>query len=186
MLSPLPRHSNWWYCLLFHPVVSTFPESVVGSACALSFSRLAQRSLTLRPAHSRCHQFVTRFTRRLQPFRCLHSCSGCFRLELIGRVGFAPTGKAPPLHGAHTCADSLLLAHSSVCGYKNQLNLVIAISFDYVTQCLTKPLSSKPTNDLTRVSQAMPASIRNYADEHRIILQKQIVYGVIQPTSAFI
>ena len=30
------------------------------SACASSFSRLARRSLALRPAHSRCHQFVTR------------------------------------------------------------------------------------------------------------------------------
>src|SRR5258707_14445024 len=44
----------------FHPSVSAFPERVVGSACALSFSRFAQRSLSLRPAHSRCHQFVTR------------------------------------------------------------------------------------------------------------------------------
>src|SRR6266850_1321598 len=44
----------------FHPDVSVFPERVVGSACALSFSRLARRSLALRPAHSRCHQFVTR------------------------------------------------------------------------------------------------------------------------------
>src|SRR5208282_6932824 len=34
------------------PAVSAFPERVVGSACASSFSRLAQRSLTLRPAHS--------------------------------------------------------------------------------------------------------------------------------------
>ena len=45
---------------LLHPAVSAFPERVVGSACALSFSRLARRSLALRPAHSRCHQFVTR------------------------------------------------------------------------------------------------------------------------------
>src|SRR4029077_6175677 len=45
---------------LLHPTVSAFPERVVGSTCALSFSRLAQRSLALRPAHSRCHQFVTR------------------------------------------------------------------------------------------------------------------------------
>jgi hypothetical protein len=45
---------------LIHPAVSAFPERVVGSACALSFSRLAQRSLALRPAHSRCHQCVTR------------------------------------------------------------------------------------------------------------------------------
>src|SRR6266498_3864299 len=46
---------------LIHPAVSAFPERVVGSACALSFSRLARRSLALRPAHSRCHQFVTRY-----------------------------------------------------------------------------------------------------------------------------
>ena len=45
---------------LIHPSRIAFPESPVGSACALSFSRLARRSLALRPAHSRCHQFVTR------------------------------------------------------------------------------------------------------------------------------
>ena len=44
----------------FHPDVSIFPDRVVGSTCALSFSRIARRSLALRPAHSRCHQFVTR------------------------------------------------------------------------------------------------------------------------------
>ena len=43
-----------------HPAVSAFPDMAVRSACALSFSRLARRSLALRPAHSRCHQFVTR------------------------------------------------------------------------------------------------------------------------------
>ena len=32
------------------------PERVIGSACASSFSRLARRSLALRPAHSRCHR----------------------------------------------------------------------------------------------------------------------------------
>ena len=47
----------------FHPAVSAFPERVVGSACASSFSRLARRSLAFRPAHSRCHQFVTRFSK---------------------------------------------------------------------------------------------------------------------------
>ena len=41
--------------------LSAFPERVVGSACASSFSRLARRSLALRPAHSRRHQFVTRY-----------------------------------------------------------------------------------------------------------------------------
>ena len=39
-----------------HPAVSAFPDMAVGSACASSFSRLARRSLALRPAHSRCHR----------------------------------------------------------------------------------------------------------------------------------
>src|SRR5260370_2697027 len=44
-----------------HPPVSAFPERVVGSACALSFSRLSRRSLALRTAHSRGHLVVTRY-----------------------------------------------------------------------------------------------------------------------------
>jgi hypothetical protein len=68
---------------LIHPVVSAFPGMAAGSACASTFSRLARRSLALRPAHSRCHQVVARFTRRLQPLRYLHDCSGCFRLERL-------------------------------------------------------------------------------------------------------
>jgi hypothetical protein len=31
--------------------------------------------------------------RRLQPFRYLHDCSDCFRLERIAGWGLAPTGK---------------------------------------------------------------------------------------------
>ena len=92
--------------LLNPTAVSVFPDSVVGSTCASPFSRLARRSLALRPAHSRRHQFVTLFTRRLQPYRYLHDRSGCFRLEpWPGGVG--THRKAPPLHGAHT-----LRAHS--------------------------------------------------------------------------
>jgi hypothetical protein len=44
----------------FNPTVSAFPDMAVGSACTSSVSRLARRSLALRPAHSRCHPFVTR------------------------------------------------------------------------------------------------------------------------------
>ena len=39
-----------------HPTVSAFPGRVAGSACTSSFSRLARRSLALRPAHSRGHR----------------------------------------------------------------------------------------------------------------------------------
>ncbi len=38
--------------------------------------------------------------RRLQPFRCLHSCSGCFRLEQLPGGTFTHW-KTPPYHGAH-------------------------------------------------------------------------------------
>ena len=38
------------------PAVAAFPARVSGSACASSVSRIARRSLALRPAHSRCHR----------------------------------------------------------------------------------------------------------------------------------
>jgi len=100
MLPPLPRRSDWVPRLLASPAVSTFPDRVSGSVCASTFSRLARRSLALRPAHSRCHQFVTCISRRLQPFRYLHSCSGSFRLEHLPG-GTCTHWKTPPCHGAH-------------------------------------------------------------------------------------
>jgi len=81
MLSPIPRRSDWVPRLLASPAVSAFPDSRSGSACASSFSRLARRSLALRPVHSHRHRISWQLHRRLQPFRYLHSCSGCFRLE---------------------------------------------------------------------------------------------------------
>ena len=68
---------------LCHPTVSAFPGTTARSARTITFSRFAQRSLALRPAHSRSHQFVARFTQRLQPVRHLSDCSGCFRLEHV-------------------------------------------------------------------------------------------------------
>ena len=52
MLSPLPRRSDCGYSSLVSTTVSAFPEGVARSACATTFSRLARRSLTLRPVHS--------------------------------------------------------------------------------------------------------------------------------------
>src|SRR6478672_10805525 len=61
MLPPVPRCSGWAYSSLVHPAVSAFPERGIGSACTSSFSRIARRSLTLRPAHSRGHQNRDRY-----------------------------------------------------------------------------------------------------------------------------
>src|SRR5215469_16583 len=76
-----------------HPAVAAFPDSAVGSACTLTFSRLARRSLALRPAHSRGHRIVTAI-RRLQQFRYLHDCSDCFRLERIAGWALHPLESA--------------------------------------------------------------------------------------------
>src|SRR6516164_2884469 len=81
-----------------HPSVSAFPDSTIGSACTSSFSRFARRSLALRPAHSRSH-LGDRYPRAsdISSPPCLP------RLLPAGanrRVGLAPTGKAPPCHGA--------------------------------------------------------------------------------------
>src|SRR5882672_1712439 len=100
MLPPLPRCSGWAYSSLIHPAVSAFPERVVGSACTSSFSRLARRSLTLRPAHSRGHLFVTRY-----PKASDISSPPCL-LRLLPAGAISPGGacthwKAPPCHGAH-------------------------------------------------------------------------------------
>jgi hypothetical protein len=43
------------------PSVAAFPETTIGSACTSSFSRIARRLLTLRPAHSRGHQNRDRY-----------------------------------------------------------------------------------------------------------------------------
>src|ERR1700674_2782736 len=83
-----------------HPAVSAFPERGIGSACTSSFSRIAQRSLTLRPAHSRGHLFVTRY-----PKASDISSPPCL-LRLLPAGAISPGGtcahwKAPPCHGAH-------------------------------------------------------------------------------------
>lgn len=100
MLSPLPRHSDWASSLLIHPAVSAFPDRVVGSACASTFSRFARRSLALRPAHSRCHQFVTRITEGFSHFVASIAAPVASGWSIC-RAGLAPAGKRR-LFTAHT------------------------------------------------------------------------------------
>src|SRR3984957_16375572 len=100
VLPPLPRCSGWASSSLIYPAVPAFPDNVVGSACTSSFSRPAQRSLALRPAHSSGHLYVTSYTEGFSHFVTSMTApvasgwSGC-------RVGLAPTGKRR-LGTAHT------------------------------------------------------------------------------------
>ena len=58
-----------------------------------ALTRVAARTLARSPICDQLH-------RRLQPFRHLHDCSGCFRLERLPG-GACTHWKAPPSHGAH-------------------------------------------------------------------------------------
>ena len=64
---------------------------VLFEACS-AFTRVTACTLVLSPIRDT-------LTRRLQPFRFLHSCSGCFRLEPLPG-GPCTHWKAPPCHGA--------------------------------------------------------------------------------------
>src|SRR5271165_4570725 len=75
-----------------HPAVSAFPENVVGSACTSAFSRLARRSLALRPAHSRSHLYVTSYTEGFSHFVTSMTAPVASGWS-VRRVGLAPTGK---------------------------------------------------------------------------------------------
>jgi hypothetical protein len=106
MLPPLPRRSDWVPTLLNPPAVSTFPERVTGSVCASTFSRLARRSLALRPAHSRCHQFVTCIIPKASTVFVTSTVAPVASGWSICRVGLSPTGKRR-LFTAHTlCRQS--------------------------------------------------------------------------------
>ena len=75
-----------------HPAVSAFPEIAVGSACTSTFSRLARRSLALRPAHSRRHLYVTSHTEGFSHFVTSMTAPVASGWS-VRRVGLAPTGK---------------------------------------------------------------------------------------------
>ena len=78
----------------------SLPRNHGGSASTSRLSRPAQRSLALRPAYSPSH-FHDPLHRRLQPFRYLHNCSDCYRLERKLPGGICTRWKTVPLHGAH-------------------------------------------------------------------------------------
>jgi len=86
--------------LITSPDVSAFTDRVVESACAMSFSRLARLSLTLRPAHSPSH-LVTFYIEGFSHFVISMTASIASGWSKSCRVGLSPTGKRR-LSTAHT------------------------------------------------------------------------------------
>ena len=101
------------------PVMSAFPGMAAGSARASTFSRLARRSLALRPAHSRCHRIVARLTEGFNHF-VSSIVAPVLPAGAVRRVGFAPTGKR-----------RLCTAHAN-CGHR------VLRSIAVVDQCLSE------------------------------------------------
>src|ERR1017187_1705980 len=74
-------------------IAISLPRTDSGSASALFFSRLAQRSLRLQPTCSRS-RLNDPLRRRLQQLRCLYCCFGCYRVERTSsRAGQTPAEK---------------------------------------------------------------------------------------------
>ena len=99
VLPPVPRCSDWASSSLISPSRISLPRNcsrvglhiVLFEACS-AFTRVAARTLARSPIRDPLY-------RRLQPFRHLHDCSGCFRLER-SPGGTCTHWKAPPSHGA--------------------------------------------------------------------------------------
>ena len=95
VLPPVPRCSGWASSSLISPSRISLPRNcgrvglhiVLFEACS-AFTRVAARTLAPSPI---CDALY----RRLQPFRHLHDCSGCFRLER-SPGGACTHWKAPP------------------------------------------------------------------------------------------
>ena len=87
------------------------------NSCACSrgpiFTRVAARTLARSPICDQLH-------RRLQPFRYLHDCSGCFRLER-SPGGALTHWKAPPSHGARVKRTLLTGAFEASSGRRADL-----------------------------------------------------------------
>ncbi len=86
-------------CSLTSPAVTAFPVILAGRLLHQYFSRLAQRSLALRPAYSSSH-LRDPLHRRLQLLRHLHNCSDYYRLERQLPGGVRTHWKSVPFHGA--------------------------------------------------------------------------------------
>ena len=116
------------------------PEGVAGSACTSTFSRLARRSLALRPAHSRGHQFVTRYPKASD----ISSPPCLLRLLPAGanrRVGLAPTGKrrlvtAHP-HSGHSSTPSGSPHSGRVGMWRGGVRSTMSVAAPFVWRCLS-------------------------------------------------
>jgi len=82
-----------------HPAISAFPDTPVGSACTASISRLAQRSLALRPVHARQPPIRDPLSEGFSHFVASMTAPVASGWS-VWPGGICTHWKAPPCHGA--------------------------------------------------------------------------------------
>src|SRR5208337_3670143 len=100
VLPPLPRCSDWASSSLISPSRNSLPRKrrrvglhiVLFEACS-AFTRVAARTLAPSP---KCDSYTEGFSHFVTSMTAPVTSGWSVR-----RVGLAPTGKAPPSHGAH-------------------------------------------------------------------------------------
>ena len=133
-----------------HPAVSAFPEIAVGSACTSTFSRLARRSLALRPAHSRRHLYVTCYTEGFSHFVTSMTAPVASGWS-VRRAGLSPTGKR-----------RLLTAHANSGHCATAYEQVEPTRAD--TRHLRRMLSRHRTSDTERRNESQRVRIQPQCD----------------------
>jgi hypothetical protein len=103
MLPPLPRWNRWVHVSLTSPAMTAFLACPSSRLPHFPFRGLLSVHCTLQPAGSRSH-LCDSFHQRLQPFRYLHDCSDCYRLERKLPGGSVSHWVIAPFHGARTCS----------------------------------------------------------------------------------
>ena len=92
MPSPLPRHSDWDHSCSLTQSYQPSPKWRSGRPVQPPFRGFAQRSLALRPAHSRCHLYAARFTGGFNRF-VTSAVAPVASDWNSSRVGLTPTGE---------------------------------------------------------------------------------------------
>src|SRR5262249_41831749 len=112
------------------PPIAAFPVSKAGRLPHQHFQGLLSVHYSLQPVGSRGH-LRDPFHRRLQPFRHLHDCSDCYRLERKLPGGSVSHWVIAPFHGAlrGLLGDSLhvaasRLAESPTCPFPSKASAV--------------------------------------------------------------
>jgi hypothetical protein len=156
MLSPLPRRSDWACCFAHSPSRVSLPRygCRVGlridlfEACS-AFTRVTACTLALSP------YFVTRLSEGFSHFVTSMTAPVASGWS-VRRVGLAPTGKAPPYHGARQKRPAELFTSLSLLSVLIEIIKAASLLRD---QRIVSKSPCRPRPSSKRLAPATPSSI---------------------------